>query len=62
MMRFQGDLGCATLPIQEIFNARNPGKLQARLTNFVTDAQAVLGEKLVGTNSILLYLIGLWSC
>jgi hypothetical protein len=34
----------------------------ARLFNFVTDARAVLSEKLMGTNSILLYLIGLWSC
>jgi len=35
----------------------------SRLINFVTDARAVLSEKLLGTNSILLYLIiELWSC
>jgi len=41
-----------TLPVAE----------PARLINFVTDARAVLSEKLLGTNSTLLYLIGLWSC
>jgi hypothetical protein len=33
-----------------------------RLFNFVPDARAVLSEQLLGTNSTLLYLIGLWSC
>jgi hypothetical protein len=36
--------------------------LHARLFNFVTGARAVLSEKLMETNSTLLYLIGLWSC
>ncbi len=35
---------------------------KSRLIIFVTDARAVISERLLGTNSTLLYLIGLWSC